>query len=98
MPESIPSASGRHRVAWFTGMLLNPLTLPPIVMGVAAAQAGAPELLIRRIVFVSMAMYLILPLAFLLLLKRSGHIATIEARDQKARSRAMWAGVGILGA
>ena len=29
MPESIPSASGRHRVAWFTGMLLNPLTLPP---------------------------------------------------------------------
>jgi hypothetical protein len=79
-------------------MLLNPLTLPPLIMGLAAAHAEAPGLLVRRIVIVSAVMYLFVPLVFLILLKRTGRIATIEARDQKARSRAMWAGVGILGA
>jgi hypothetical protein len=98
VPESVPSASGRHRAAWVIGMLLNPLTLPPLIMGLAAAHAEAPGLLVRRIVIVSAVMYLFVPLVFLILLKRTGRIATIEARDQKARSRAMWAGVGILGA
>ena len=98
VPESTALSSPRHHLAWLTGMLLNPLTLPPLVLGMAAAHAGAPDLLIRRIVIVSVVTYLVVPLAFLLILKRSGRIATIEARDQGARSRAMGAGVVILGA
>ena len=98
MHESVPPQTTRSRLAWGVGMLLNPLTLPPLVLGLAARHGGAPELLIRRIVIVAGVMYVLVPLIFLLVLKRSGRIATIEARDQGARSRAMGAGVVLLGA
>lgn len=77
-------------------MTVNPLTVAPVLMGVIAAHIGLREGALWATVLAAVVGYSVIPLVFLLLLKRTGRIATIEARNRERRSRPLWIGVGLL--
>jgi len=77
-------------------MIINPLILPPIVMGLVAMQYGAPTPEAITVVLVATLGYLILPLGLLLVLRSKGRIKTIEARDRERRERPVLVGAAIL--
>lgn len=87
---------GQHRLAWALNMLINPLTAAPVLMGFVVAHAGAgPDTLVNVVVAACVG-YLLLPLALLVSLKKQGLIGSIEARDQKQRSKALRQGTALL--
>jgi len=76
-------------------MLINPLTVTPVLLGLVGAHAGLGDDLLKM-VMVAVGGYVILPLVFLVWLERTGRIASIEARDRERRSSALWIGAGLL--
>ncbi len=97
MPDKDPPGSHRlqHRTAWTVNMLINPLTITPPVFLLIALHDGLGERALP-IFLVAFAGYFVLPLGLLMALKRSGQIATIEARDRSTRTPVLWMGVGLL--
>ena len=77
-------------------MAINPLTVAPLLMGLVASHMGLQGDALGSTILVAVLGYLVIPLVFLLLLKRSGRIASIEARDRERRSGPLWVGAGIL--
>jgi hypothetical protein len=76
-------------------MLVNPLTVTPALFALVGEHAGLEGSLLDM-VLVAIAGYVLLPLAFLVWLQKTGRIATIEARDRQRRSSALWIGAGLL--
>ena len=72
--------------AWLIAMLFNPLTLPPVLYALLAFQAGADSVEITHIAITAIVLHLVLPLSYLLVLKKAGRIQSIEARDRSKRS------------
>lgn len=83
---------GHNRLAFFVNNLVNPLTIGPVLLGLVAAHAGMTGILFSKVLVTSILGYSIVPLILLLVLKRRGRIASIEARDRQRRSRALWSG------
>jgi len=67
-------------------MVFNPLTLTPVLYALLAFQAGALSSEVTLIAITAIALYLIVPLLFLIVLKNAGRIESIEARDRSKRS------------
>ena len=76
-------------------MLVNPLTIAPVLFGLVGVHAGLGESL-PGMMLTAIGGYVLVPLSFLVWLQRSGRIATIEARDRERRSGALWIGAGLL--
>ena len=77
-------------------MGVNPLTVAPLLIGLVAAHSGLRGSELSGVLFVAIAGYTILPLGFLLWLKQTGRIASIEARNQQQRIGPLWIGAGLL--
>ena len=83
-------------VAWWVGMIINPLVLPLPLLFLMARHAGAPTIELTRIMAVALIGYIIIPLSLLLWLRSIGRIDTIEARNREARQGPLFVGAGIL--
>jgi len=76
--------------------VLNPLFIPPLVLWLAAIEWGAEPSATRWIAGSAACLYVVLPVAMLLALKRSGHVASLEVRSRQERHRPFMAGVLIM--
>ncbi|MDE2997252.1 MAG: hypothetical protein OXT73_11055 [Bacteroidota bacterium] len=94
--EKPAHATGSNRVAWLVGMLINPLTLAPVLMGLIGVHAGLTGEEVTLLVLVATGGYLVLPVLMLLYMKKRGRIQSLEARDPSERRGPLYMGVVIL--
>ena len=83
--SDIPPTHSAERAATLVTYLVNPLALPPVFLTLAALHAGAEPHSAGRVAVGSTAIYFVLPVVILLVLKRTGSVDSIEVRRRSQR-------------
>lgn len=84
------------RLARIISMVINPLILPPVLLGLAAAHAGAPAPEIRLVVLVALLLFFVLPVAYLVAMVRMGKSRTIEVREREQRQAPLLVSLALM--
>jgi hypothetical protein len=76
-----------YTVATVVSYVVNPLVLPPILLGLVLWHAGAPTVQVWQGTALGLVFFAVVPLLFVGWMRMRGEIATLEIRDRAKRFR-----------
>lgn len=84
------------RLADVISILINPLILPPVLLSLVAAHAGAPPDEVRTIALLGAVLFFVLPLGWLFLMLRMGAAQSLDVRNRSARQGPLAVGLALM--
>ncbi len=85
-----------RRLADVISLVINPLVLPPILLSLVAAHAGAPPSEVRTVALLGALLFFLLPLGWLVLMVRMGAAATLDVRNRAVRQGPLAVGLALM--